>query len=76
MPDNFGRMTSSEAPKELDEFCFPKGEKCRVCGKIPINNDGYCEDHQKSRWEIRKGQYVRVVKQDGRPTIGRGSKRK
>jgi hypothetical protein len=23
MPDNFGRMTKSEAPKALQEFCFP-----------------------------------------------------
>lgn len=24
MTDNFGRMTSSEAPRELQDFCFPK----------------------------------------------------
>ena len=24
MPDNFGRMTSDEAPQSLKDFCFPK----------------------------------------------------
>lgn len=24
MPDNYGRMTSSEAPKKLQDFCYPK----------------------------------------------------
>ena len=24
MPDNFGRMTSDEAPEKLKDFCFPK----------------------------------------------------
>lgn len=24
MPDNFGRMTSDEAPQNLKDFCFPK----------------------------------------------------
>jgi len=29
MPDNYGRMTSSEAPKELQDFCYPKQQKER-----------------------------------------------
>lgn len=36
MPDNYGRMTSSEAPDDLKEFCFPKictcGYDLRVAG--------------------------------------------
>lgn len=31
MPDAFGRMTSSEASKKLQDFCFPK-LKCIRCG--------------------------------------------
>lgn len=27
MPDNFGRMTSDEAPQSLKDFCFPKQEQ-------------------------------------------------
>lgn len=29
MPDNFGRMTSDEAPQSLKDFCFPKQEQTR-----------------------------------------------
>ena len=65
MPDNFGRMTSNEAPQSLKDSCFPKSKTCRICGETPINNDGYCEEHQNSRWELIRGQYVRVVKCDG-----------
>lgn len=27
MPDNYGRMTSSEASQSLQDFCFPKEKK-------------------------------------------------
>ena len=29
MPDNFGRMTSDEAPQSLKDFCFPKPRRRR-----------------------------------------------
>jgi hypothetical protein len=44
MPDNFGRMTSSEAPKKLQDFCYPKQQKENRQGK----RRG--EPKQKSSW--------------------------
>ncbi|OQB41054.1 MAG: hypothetical protein BWY04_01084 [candidate division CPR1 bacterium ADurb.Bin160] len=37
MPDNFGRMTSDEAPQSLKDSCFPKSKTCRICGETSIN---------------------------------------
>lgn len=37
MPDNFGRMTSDEAPQSLKDFCFPNGGKKAAVDQIAVS---------------------------------------
>ncbi len=42
MPDNFGRMTSDEAPQSLKDFCFPKQTREEeLIYKLEHRDDGF-----------------------------------
>jgi hypothetical protein len=54
MPDNFGRMTSDEAPQSLKDFCFPKQEQKQNMTQCPCcKGSGFIEKEGSSVGEIR-----------------------
>ena len=60
MPDNFGRMTSDEAPQRLKDFCFPKEESTYKHTPGPwtiYNHDGSNQGHYDGyvKTDIRAG---------------------
>jgi len=68
MPDNFERMTSSEAPKNLQEFCFPNTTKVESHTPGPWtiynyggSNQGHYDGYLKT--DIRAGEDLINVRQ-------------
>jgi hypothetical protein len=78
MTDNFGRWTSSEASKQLQDFCFPKkAEKMTVLNKkqqedikkIFPRNDPDCREVLPSNWQELNKSVIPLSAEDDKKVL-------